>query len=97
MKLVWINPNWLLSCFLERCGIATYQERVEFAAHFFAGSTFALMGVLWGWWIPAAWCVLTLIDEFVVDGWKGKDTLIDLASKLAGPVIYGGWRLWMAI
>lgn len=71
--------------------MATYLERVEFAAHFFAGATFALLGI----WTAIGWVVWTLIDEFVVDGWKGKeqgyDTLVDLGAKLAVPI---GALIW---
>lgn len=87
------NPNWLLSRALEKLGIKDYLGRVEFAAHFFAGCTFALAGVLWWWWISAIWAVWTLIDEFVFDGYKGKDTWIDLGSKLAGPIGFGIWKM----
>jgi hypothetical protein len=84
----WLNPNWLMSRLLERCGIATYQERVEFAAHFFAGATFSLMSAIWSVWIVVVWCVWTLVDEFLVDGFKGKDTYTDLFSKLVAPTIF---------
>lgn len=91
MNMNWnhLNPNWLLSRLLERLGIKTYEARVEFAAHFFAGATFALLGV----WTAIGWSLWTMVDEFVFDGWKGKDTLIDLASKLAGPIGYWIWIL----
>jgi len=93
----WLNPNWLLSRLLERIGVGGCLARTEFAAHFFAGTTFALAGVLWGSWLPALWVAWTCVDEFYVDGWKGKgqgyDTIIDLASKLAGPAGFAIWRL----
>lgn len=83
----YLNLNWLLSRLLEKCGIDTYLARTEFAAHFFASSTFALLGI-WMAWVPIVWTVWVFIDEFVFDGWKGKDTLIDLASKLIGQVVF---------
>lgn len=101
-----LNPNYLLSRLLEKTGIAkTYLECVEFGAHFAWGGMFALAGVLlvhgdlpmWcvylGHGLVIFWTLLTLVDEFVVDGFKGRDTLIDLASKLAGPMIYFGWLI----
>lgn len=88
----WLNPNWLLSRLLERCGVGDYLARTEFAAHFFAGSTFALLG-LWSVWVPVAWFAWTLLDEFVVDGYKGRDTIIDLISKLACPIAFFIWIL----
>lgn len=96
----YLNPNWLLARLLERLGIATYLERTEFAAHFFASITFALVSVIMisrgyvilGPIISFAWMVWTLIDEFIVDGWKGRDTLIDLLSKLIGPI---GLFIWI--
>lgn len=93
MTLNYLNPNWLLSRLLEKCGCGDYLAKTEFAAHLFAGATFALSGVLWGWWIPSLWFGWTLVDEFCFDGWKGKDTLWDLGSKLAGPVGYFIWRM----
>ena len=87
--LNYLNPNWLLSRALEKIGITTYLGRVEFAAHFFAGCTFALLGM----WTVIAWSVWTLIDEFVFDGWKGRDTIIDLSSKLFGPIVYVIWKV----
>ena len=85
----YLNPTWLASRLLEKMGIKDYLGRVEFACHIFAGTTFALLGM----WTAIGWTVLTLIDEFVFDGYKGKDTWIDLASKLAGPIGYLIWRL----
>lgn len=90
------NPAWLAARILERFGM-DYTARCEFAAHLFAGFTFAFAGVLWSAWIPAAWVAWTCCDEFGVDGWKGAgkgyDTLWDLGSKLAGPAVYALWRL----
>jgi hypothetical protein len=82
----YLNINWLLSRLLEKLGIKTYLERVEFTAHFFAGCTFGLLG-FFVWWIPLAWILITLVDEFIFDKWKGKDTVIDLISKLSPVVI----------
>ena len=93
-NMSYLNPIWLLSQLLEKTGIAVVQiNKVEFAAHLFAGTTFALAGVLWGWWLPAVWAVLSLLVEFVFDGWKGRDTIVDLCSRLAGSVAYGVWLL----
>lgn len=92
----YLNINWLLSRLLERIGIKTYLEKVEFAAHLFAGCTFGLLGVLipYGFIIVLLWSVWVFVDEFVFDGWKGKDTLIDLSSKLAGSF---GYLIWILI
>lgn len=90
----YLNPNWLLSRLLEKMGIKTYLEKVELAAHIFAGSAFALAGVLWGWIIPAIWAAWTLIDEFCFDKWKGSDTLWDLGSKLIAPLAFAIWRIF---
>lgn len=84
----YLNPNWLLSRLLERFGIMDYTARVEFAAHFFAGATFALLGL-----IPAfLWVAWTIFDELVNDGWKNADTIVDLISKLSCPVTLFIWR-----
>ena len=83
-----LNPNWLLSRALEWCGVDTYLKRTEFAAHFFAGCTFALLG----WVTMLLWTLWTLADEFYFDGWKGSDTIVDLISKLAGSL---GYVLWI--
>lgn len=100
-----LNPNWLLSRLLEKLGIKTYLGRVEFGAHFFLGLSFALGcahlvrgdSALWmlilGHVVMGLYVVWVLVDEFVFDGWKGRDTIIDLASKLAGPVGYLIWKL----
>lgn len=106
MNLNYLNPVWLLSRLLEKTGIAkTYLEKVELAAHLAWGGMFALTGVLlvhgdlpmWCVWLGHGlvifWTLLTLVDEFVFDGFKGRDTYIDLASKLAGPVGYLAWIL----
>jgi hypothetical protein len=85
----WLNPNWLLSRLLEKMGVGDYTARCEFAAHLFAGATFALLGM----WTAIGWSVFVLIDEFVFDGFKGRDTYIDLASKLAGPIGYAIWAM----
>lgn len=90
MKREYLNPNWLLSRILEKCGIKDYTERCEFAAHFFAGCTFALLGL----WTAILWATWTLIDEFAFDGWKGKDTVIDLSSKLFGPFVLLIFTIW---
>lgn len=103
MNWNYLNPNWLASRLLEKCGITTYLGRTEFAAHIFAGATFAFGAVVWNaWWMPAGWAAWTLIDEFYFDknwecfitGKPWKDLVIDLASKLAGPVAYLSWRVW---
>lgn len=92
MNVNYLNPNYLAARILERLGMDA-MARAEFAAHLFAGFTFTLAGVLWSAWFPAAWVAWTCLDEFGVDGWKGKDTLWDLGSKLAGPIGYTIWRL----
>ena len=86
------NPNWILSRLLEKCGIADYNKRVEFAAHFFAGCTFALLGL----WTTIAWTAWTIWDEFHNDGFKGRDTYWDLLSKLLVPILYMLWRILCA-
>lgn len=106
MNLNYLNPNYLLSRLLEKCGIKTYLERVEFGAHFFLGLSFALGcahlvrgdSALWmlilGHVVMGLYVVWVLVDEFIFDGFKGRDTYYDLASKLAGPVAYLAWRVW---
>lgn len=83
------NINWLLSRLLEKVGIKLYIQKVEFACHFFAGFTFALLGIV----TSILWTIWTLVDEFYFDGYKGKDTWTDLFSKLIGVVIVTAWRL----
>jgi hypothetical protein len=91
----WCNPQWLLSRLLDRCGITDPKAKAEFAAHVSTGFALSWM---FGFWGSGIWTVWTCIDEFAVDGWKGKsqgyDTLIDLVSKLAGPVGYVMWRFY---
>ena len=93
MNKNYLNPAWLASRLLERTGVAkTYQERVELAAHVCAGFAFPWV---FGWWGFGFWCILSLLDEFVFDGYKGKDTWVDLATKFAGPVAYIGKAIWI--
>ena len=90
MNWNWLNPQWLLSQALCKCGMVDYCQRVEFAAHFFAGCTLALLSAVFHTFIIVSlWGAYSVLDEFVIDGWKGKDTLVDLFSKLVGPLIYG--------
>jgi hypothetical protein len=84
MNWNYLNPIWLLSRLLEKLGLVTYLSRVEFAAHIFAGATFTLLNPL----SCLLWALLSVIDEFCYDGYKGKDTWIDLFSKLICPVVY---------
>ena len=79
----WLNPQFLLSRLLERCGISTYLERVEFACHVGWGLAAALAGP-----IPASvWILWSILDEMVFDGMKGKDTWIDLLSRTLLPAL----------
>ena len=91
MNWNWLNPNWLLSRLLEMLGVGNYTARVELAAHVCAGFAFSWV---FGWWGLAFWSVYSLVDEFLFDGYKVRDTWIDLASKLAGPVAFVVWRAW---
>jgi len=83
----YLNPVWLLSRLLEWMGFETYLERVELAAHIFASMAFAFMSLSWFWGVFPIWCAFILLDEFVFDGWKGKDTIIDLISKIVPGVV----------
>lgn len=100
-----LNPNFALSRLLERLGLKDYNERVAFGAHFFLGLSFALGcahlvrgdSALWmlilGHVVMGLYVVWVFVDEFIFDGFKGRDTYYDLASKLAGPVGYLAWIL----
>ena len=83
----YLNPAWLLSRLLEWLGFETYLERVELAAHIFASLTFGLLSIVYSFWFIVAWVLFTLLDEFVFDGWKGEDTIVDLISKIVPGVV----------
>ena len=90
--LAYLNPQYLLSRLLERCGL-DYPARVSFAAHVFAGLSFALAGILAnlmmghhsGNVLTSLWIVYCIIDERLVDGYCGGKTLRDLLAKTLIP------------
>jgi len=97
MNINYINPIWLVSRLLERCGITTYKARVEFAAHLLAGIVFGFAGFYWHWGFYILWSAWVLVDEFIFDGhWKifkgqdseWKDLIWDLCSKLFGIILF---------
>jgi hypothetical protein len=83
MNWNYLNPQYALARLLERCGL-DYQQRTEFAAHVLAGTVAALLGM----WPVIVWSAYSIFDELAIDRWKGSDTIWDLCSKLAGPIVY---------
>jgi len=88
------NPLTPLIKLLTKCGLISYLERVEFAAHLGWSIAVSLLGYLVSPTIIVAWIIWHLYDEFIVDGFKGLDTYWDLGSKLLIPVLTGA-LLWI--
>jgi hypothetical protein len=91
------DPIGLLSKLLEKIGIDTYLKRCEFSAHLGWGCFFGSLGHFVHWAFFIAWTVFVLYDEFYCDKhWKvfvgddpeWPDLCYDLASKLAGIIIF---------
>ena len=92
------NPTYQLSRLLKYCGLISYIERVEFAAHLGWSLVFSLVGVMlgiiYGSILILLWTLLCIIDEFIFDGFKRIDTYWDLGSKLTFPILTGAY-LWL--
>jgi len=92
------NITYQLSRLLEKCGILTYIERVEFAAHLGWSLVISLIGLMigniYGSILISLWILFCISDEFIFDGFKGTDTYWDLGSKLLIPILTGAY-LWL--
>jgi len=89
-----LNPTDLLIKLLVKCGVLTYKEQVEFAAHLGWSIVISFLGYLVSPLFIAGWVVWHLYDEFIIDGFKGTDTYWDLGSKLALPILTGAY-IWL--